>query len=458
MNKDKHPIDDFFKESLQDYKVTPSGISRDRFIKAAASTGIKGNALRFRWLNLIIAASLICSLIALYLLLMKDNPSPLYKGVSNSMNYEKKFAKQNKLQITEETSINDKATRQISITTSIKSNSFQTKKDEDNNISGKNSEPTVDNTAGENENIKVSSDLVLKYSDLKNSLDINYNLFPQNDSIRNPSGNGNLFKLIPQPVSLAFLMDNGNKGFDEKTTYGKGPLKSIQSQPCNFTTYLNYSYERILTKNDWNRNQSLGLEGKFQKNRLSLSTGIELSFTDASNKNQVEYNDYLGTYKKLDSLTFSWDEKHYYLLPTYYMSDKTVFDSAVQLDYYQVTKRYELLQIPLILGYDITRRNHFTFGAKTGSAITFYINSRKLADEYSAGMNKVIKLTQLPSDLTRINWYVLANLSTTYEIFRGVIIELDPEIKYRISPANTLAGSGKNAFLFGFRSYLKIKF
>ena len=77
---------------------------------------------------------------------------------------------------------------------------------------------------------------------------------------------------------------------------------------------------------------NFGFEGTFRFGRYSVRTGVGLSITKGTNELAIGYNDFLGTYQDLDSIKFAWDDRHYYLLPTYYTSDQDVWDSLVKIE------------------------------------------------------------------------------------------------------------------------------
>ena len=50
MKRNTHPVDDFFKEALQEHQVIPSDAGRQRFLDEAATLEIIGKRRRSRWL------------------------------------------------------------------------------------------------------------------------------------------------------------------------------------------------------------------------------------------------------------------------------------------------------------------------------------------------------------------------------------------------------------------------
>ncbi|MBE0649006.1 MAG: hypothetical protein IH596_14640 [Bacteroidales bacterium] len=53
MKKERHPVDDFFKEALQEHQVQISDAGKQRFLDEAATIGINDRRLRWRWLLLL---------------------------------------------------------------------------------------------------------------------------------------------------------------------------------------------------------------------------------------------------------------------------------------------------------------------------------------------------------------------------------------------------------------------
>ena len=175
---------------------------------------------------------------------------------------------------------------------------------------------------------------------------------------------------------------------------------------------------------------NFGLEGLFRYGPFSIRTGAGLSIAKGTNELSVEYNDYLGTYNKLDSMDFNWDDPSHQYLPTYYMSRQDVWDSLLKLDYPKVVKRYTYLQIPLIFGYDFLSREKFSVGFRVGPIMSVLLSSKQLSAEYDPGKNKIIAINDISPGQVNLNWQVMAGINGSMRLTETFKIEIEPGFRY----------------------------
>jgi len=458
MKKDTHPIDDFFRESLQDFEAAPSGKARSRFLDIGQGKGIKGNSGQYRWYYIASAIVLICTTAILYVMTMYHPDSSKTESSENIIqdtqiagtvrppsttnNSSPTLKSENKTIIT---NITDNAGLKAPIhkeNRSVELGNTQTNAQISSSPANGNNpvaEPMI--TQALEEKAHESIDNTVLPSEVQE-------IIPAEKKL--PAGSG-------EPALSASLAKESNIDEVDKPSDGVQPAKNSPADSWSFIPFLKYNFEWVFEKKEEQKINTLGIEGLFQHGKFKVKTGIGLSITDASDNVQVQYNNYLGTYQKLDSLTFSWDERHYYLLPSYYMSDKKVWDSAVSLDYYQVTKRYSLIQIPVMFGYTVLQRERFSMEFNAGANVTFYMNSKKLSGDYSTGQSRVINMNPMAADLMRTNWYFVSDLGFSYRLLEGIFIELEPQIKYLINPSQSQKSNGNNILMPDVRASLKIK-
>jgi hypothetical protein len=175
---------------------------------------------------------------------------------------------------------------------------------------------------------------------------------------------------------------------------------------------------------------NFGLEGLFHYGPFSIRTGAGLSIAKGTNELSVEYNDYLGTYNKLDSMDFNWDDPSHQYLPTYYMTRQDVWDSLLKLDYPKVVKRYTYLQIPLIFGYDFLNREKFSLGFRVGPIMSVLLYSKQLSAEYDPGKNKIIANNDISPGQVNLNWQVMAGINGSMRLTETLKIEIEPGFRY----------------------------
>jgi hypothetical protein len=467
MKKDKHPIDDFFRESLEEYKVTPSSAARNRFLDATSGAGSKGSTGQYRWYYFISAAVLVISAVLLYF--MTINHSGQLKEITGaSVNINSQMAEPSAKPA--ETTIsspvlNPETHTKIKTTTNNASPKRQAKSKIISTRPESNTpEPKVSvvsdvskvSTFSSPYKSAITGQETILSVDKNESEVINNAIFPPPVKKESPAENNLQAEPEQTNVKPAFP-EEANAETVNKPIEGMSPAKSPDGNPILFTPLLKYDFEWVFDKKNDYKINTLGFEGQLQRGKFYVKAGVGLSITEASDNVSVQYNDYLGSYQKLDSLTFSWDEKHYYLLPAYHMTDKKVWDSAVRLDSYQIKKQYRLIQIPVMFGYTFLQHERFILGVNAGANVSFYLNSKKLSGEYSTGQNRVIEMNPVTADLRRTNWYFISNLQISYKLFEGISLDLGPEVKYLINPSDARKNEKQNILIPGIRASLKIK-
>jgi len=202
---------------------------------------------------------------------------------------------------------------------------------------------------------------------------------------------------------------------------------------------------------------NFGVEGTFRIGRYSIRTGAGLSITKGTNQLAIEYKDYLGSYMKLDSMTFAWDKQHYYLVPTYFLTDKDVFDSLMRLDNAKVIKRYTYLQVPLILGYDFLRTGKFSIGVRLGPILSILLTSKKISGDYDPEKKQIISVNMITPEQINMNWQIMGGINATFRFSRRFGIELEPFGKYYLNSVYEFSGSSK-PWSLGIRGAVFISF
>ncbi len=468
MKKDKNSVDDFFRKSLQDHKITPSEAARSRFLDEAApaATGIWHSI--FRWQNMLAAAVILSASVILYFGFFNDAvaPAPTATETQTPAVSKDNSAPEINASTPDKTETQSNSEVPQSITESKPANKFSNERKakvnstiEEEHVSNKTgtfSNPVFESSVVAKEEIALQENTVL-LSEISNTA-TGVNKTDYSD------GNHPLPAVNAQPDSIFNLKDTTEPQKDltdipDHPDQGQ-PLPQLPKSPpaFGFTPFLLYSL-------DWNPENdgnslvhSLGLEGKIKYGRFSLTSGVGVTYTTAYSNYEVGYNDYLGSYQKLDSITFAYDQKRYNLVPTYYMSESKVWDSVLKLDTYQEEVRYNQLRIPVMAGYDIFQRGRFVVGLKTGVEMLFYLKSNTVAEyEYNTGQNKLVGINQLPDAYTRNNFWFMANISAAYNVGKRIVFEIEPHVKYLLNPDKTSASPAQQEIIPALRSSIKLK-
>jgi hypothetical protein len=212
---------------------------------------------------------------------------------------------------------------------------------------------------------------------------------------------------------------------------------SFNNESWNILAGLYYMPEWIFNSLDRNKYvNNFGAEGTLQYGPYSIGIGIGLSITKAYNETVIETNPYLGSYQKLDSMTYHWDSRHYYLLKTIYTKPQNVYGSTLNYTWYTLAMQYTYLQIPLNLGYDFLEKNWFTLGVRFGPVMSVLLQTQVLTSAYSAGKDKIVMINDISPDRIHLNWQAMAGINAAFRLSHRFILELEPNMRYYFDSVN----------------------
>lgn len=173
-----------------------------------------------------------------------------------------------------------------------------------------------------------------------------------------------------------------------------------------------------------------GIEAILKMGPFSLRTGAGISVSKGTNELSVTYNDWMGSYNRLDSILFTWSDPNKNYIPTVYLSSQEVWDSLMKLEYPRVVKRYFYIQIPLILGYDFWQQDAVTLGIRGGPILSVLMLSQELSETYNPGNKKIVSINGIPPEQVDLNWQIMAGFNTSIRLGRKFSLEVEPNIRY----------------------------
>lgn len=464
MKRETHPIDDLFREVLNDHTVAPSDASRSRFLEEASVGGIIKGTPRWPWLNIFLVAGFIGVAVVLYFLFsqkqgttpgvtpleattstqttvstttssLSNNPSHTTNNTISATSNTKNSSGQSKALQTTEIVSNSKSYKQNNLITQTSQkprlevvdspvqpvNAFISEKEPGELIVPNASPATPESNviASPKEVIPVTPEL-----SPSQTLEIKGET-PASGDVNSSGQSGDSPEAQPE--------GSGSSA----SSQSPGPTGPNGKKPV-FTPYLRYNIEKNL--NDDNLVHTLGLEGRLKYGRFYLQSGASFLVRNGEKHNRVQLNEYLGNFKKLDSITFNWDQKQYHLLPTYHMSKTDVYDSTLKLDEYLVFKQYRKVRIPIMLGYEVLQKGRFTLAVQSGAEWDLYLGSDEKSGSYDAGQNKVVNIDNLPDPLARNLVYWKSDISIGCRITKRMILLAEPHIKYLLNPVESSSG------------------
>ncbi len=195
----------------------------------------------------------------------------------------------------------------------------------------------------------------------------------------------------------------------------------------------------------------LDIQYRFFGDRYSVRTGLGLSVSKGYYEYATEYQEFLGEYEKLDSITFTWDEPQYHLMPTKYMSSEEVFEDTLSILNSKIYKRHYYLEIPLILGYDFITKKSWRLGLRTGPRLSLLVNTKTLNDMEDLGRNRVVQINQITSDRIHTNWQFVGAANLGIYTKGRVFFEMEPQFTYYFNSVYESADQGVSPWSISMR-------
>ena len=140
--------------------------------------------------------------------------------------------------------------------------------------------------------------------------------------------------------------------------------------------------------------------------KFYIRPGISIGYMYDDGIYQVSYkhNDSIGFYYQV--VSFNPDPHHPGEL-NYQTVKRTVFDSIVHLSRDQTRNRYQFIQIPLMLGFDVYETRNFRLSVQAGPAVSFFTGDRETIYQ-SADLSdaRLLSREQRTYPLKKANWQI----------------------------------------------------
>jgi cytoskeletal protein RodZ len=217
---------------------------------------------------------------------------------------------------------------------------------------------------------------------------------------------------------------------------------------------LFYKTEYLFNTNEKEKMvNSLGIEYQFRPFHPSLAmrVGAGISLSPGNYNYGIDYNEYMGSYLHLDSVSFSLAADNFHLETTYHQTEKTVYDTALQTEYLSTDKRFVYLYVPVMLGYDFIRTEKLTFGFRAGPALSVLLNQKAAMPDYDAGQNQLVGVNLLTPQREILNWQVMGGLNVTFISKNDYFLEIEPAFSWYLNQPAGNEGSRKYPYSLGIR-------
>ena len=463
MKKHNQPIDDFFRDALVNHTIKPSEAAKEAFLKESA-TMVNGKHTGKKWLLLFLLSGVVIILsgTGLYFAMNTGHGSRMLVNHSTTSTQAKQgtYSSSNKTNSTFSSS--NKAGNPSSYNTNNQIRSSQkpsissgnkspivTKNQQDiklthhNTTTSKNIEPIDVLSASNFQEVSHVSESPEMLAQKPNDEPGEISNSPVPETMKTISTD----TIITRKKTVADSVKNNPPILSGKKEKPENPNKN-----WHISTGIYYSPEwlfNILEGDKYVNN--FGIEGIFYMGNYSIRTGAGLSITKGTNELLISYNDYLGNYARLDSMTFMWNQQHSDLVPTYYLSNKNVYDSLMKLDNAKIIKQYTYLQVPLILGYDFWRKGSMAIGLRAGPILSILLETRQITGEYEPEKNKIIEINQISPERIQTNWQIMGGINCSFMLSKRLSIELEPEVRYYFNSVYEKSDNARKPWSAGFR-------
>lgn len=424
MKKQSNKVDDFFREALQNHAVVPSEAAKAAFLKEAATFEKSGkqNKHWYLWLSAVIL------LVSISAGLYTFRPVQTVKTTSSPIVHSIPVIKTKTPDKTQssETKSTSKSETVTNILQKINNNHRQVR--EKKSVSQPDAAPVTRNEFP-----------------LKN---------PTSSTLEKPISQDPPSGLqekqpVPEPVSYVNAQSLATKEttpdslkntitaktdlLSKETNFSGSPKPGSDANPKKWNLDLGAYYWPEWMFNTLEGEKyvnNFGIEGIFHFGRYSLRTGAGLSITKGTHELSINYNDYLGNFNELDSVSFVWDASHTHLIPTYYFTTTSVWDSLMKTQYAKIIKRYTYLQIPLILGYDFWKNDHFSIGLRVGPILSVLLRTEQVSDNYDPGKDRIIQINLITPERIQTYWQFIGGINAAFSLSRNIGVEVEPDLRY----------------------------
>lgn len=242
---------------------------------------------------------------------------------------------------------------------------------------------------------------------------------------------------------------------------GKKPERIRESKFRNNSLYLYYNPEiiwNIIENEKLMQGFGIGWQTHLFNNDYIIGTGIGLLKSKGYYQYKVDYNEYLGNYQRLDSISFTWNASEFSLEQTRHTSNQVVYDTVVISEHANVYRDFQYLQIPFTLGYDFIKTNRFSAGLRFSPVFSVLLSNKPVDFKYDPGINQLIQINRITADRVKTNWQLRGGLSFTRSLGNSLFIEIEPQYIYYFNSVYEKSESKSSPYGASVRIALGIKY
>jgi hypothetical protein len=446
----QNSVDDFFRRKLADSTVTPSGASREAFLRDAAKETGKRSA-KWLWIAGLGTGLLITAGVGIWVF------------EENSVGKRTETGHENHIKVSENVFTGNTDKNIAIVKKNIEGKGKPIVKEPVRKETKKNRVKNILSQSGSSE-LPGHQDIAASTAALPGQAKVEANIQPESraevpeksmESIIVPESTE---KQAAKPSNTYITPLNQDEQQTRPETRNKEKMPKHHEEssiPRNWNINAGVYYSPEWMFNTLNGDKfvnNMGVEGTFHFGRYSVRTGLGLSITTGSNEILAQTNPFLGSYFVLDSVVFRWNEKRTSLIPTEYTSSANVYDTALNSSYSYMKKRYTYLQVPLVLGYDFWQNNWLSIGMRAGAVMSLLLKTENLSSTYESGKDRIISINNISPDRIQLNWQGIGGINAAFRLSRRYSIELEPDVRYYFNSVYESSSITKKPWSVGIRT------
>jgi hypothetical protein len=233
-----------------------------------------------------------------------------------------------------------------------------------------------------------------------------------------------------KPLSLAFRKEAGPiPGAAERTPAYLPRLETIWSLGLFYNPELYYSKGNYAEKTLWSADALIS----FRRFNYSFETGLGIGRIRNENLYIFDYNAYLGSYLKLDSIAFQVDTANQTIVPEYFFDEVPVYDSVTSQTYQRTTNHYTYLQIPAFLVYRYPL-GRLSLSLRGGPMLSILIGEKEPVAYLDETSGKLLRIDNNRPGRLSTHWQFLLNAGVGYQLSPRLMLSVEPGLRFYLNP------------------------
>lgn len=186
----------------------------------------------------------------------------------------------------------------------------------------------------------------------------------------------------------------------------------------------------IIENEKYIHNFGLNYQVELFDGRYIIGTGVGLSISKGYYEYVMEYKEFLGTFNKLDSISFAFNPERFEMTSTIHTSETQVFADEISTDYKRVYRQFRYLQIPFILGYNFACKEKYSMGIRFSPILNILLDKTMVDPNFDPGPNQLVQINRITPERVQSNWQLAAGFNYTRSLSSHLRMEVEPGFKY----------------------------